>query len=396
MALNPNIILSGQPVDVIGSLSRGTQAAAQTNALRTQNDLASLYRTQGAGIMAGDQGALNALAGIDPMAAMGVQQTRQQMRISEEELRMSYENARLRGAELAAQMDDQTRQREAAALERGLAGAAFFYQRGDKAGYEGFLRENGLDPASLPFEAFPAHAAGVKGAMDALTQFAPPKPEAPLSSEGKLRADFEAGRIGQAEYEAGLARLAPTGTSISVDPATGGMTFNQGPGVTQPTRPFTEGQSKDNVYVTRARGALEKLEPVADALTSRSERLLEGVPLGIGREGQTEEFQVAKQAGDEFLQAVLRKDTGAAITAQEQVLYGETYLPQPGDGPAVLEAKREARQRAISAIEAGMSADQLVVTDQALVDSARAVESRSTGAGGGTRLRYNPETGQVE
>lgn len=77
--LNPNIILAGQGVDAIGAMGRGTQLAAQTNALRTQNDLANLYRTQGAGILAGDQGALNALAGIDPMSALNVQTTRQGM-----------------------------------------------------------------------------------------------------------------------------------------------------------------------------------------------------------------------------------------------------------------------------------------------------------------------------
>lgn len=176
MALNANFIRGITPVDAVGSIQRGNQAAAQTNALRTQNDLTNLYRTQGAGILAGDPNSLNALAGIDPMAAMGVKQQQHSYRINEEQLKISYENARLRGMELAATMDARTRQEEAAKLERGLAGAAFFYQKGDKAGYEAFLRQNNLDPASLPFEAFPAHAAGVKGAMDALTQFTPKTP----------------------------------------------------------------------------------------------------------------------------------------------------------------------------------------------------------------------------
>lgn len=119
---------------------------------------------------------------------------------------------------------------------------------------------------------------------------------------------------------------------------------------------------------------------------------------------QSDSYQVAKNAGDEFLQAILRKDTGAAITEQEQRLYGDTFLPRPGDGEAVLQAKREARQRALSAIQAGMNMDQIAATERALVDSARitgtaggeAPAASSPPAGGVKRLRFNPETGDFE
>jgi hypothetical protein len=168
---------------------------------------------------------------------------------------------------------------------------------------------------------------------------------------------------------------------------------------------FTEAQSKDNVFSTRAEGALAKLEPVADALASRTDVILDAVPLGIGREAQGDEYQVARQAGDEFLQAILRKDTGAAITEQEQRLYGVTYLPQPGDGPGVLQAKREARARAIAALQSGMNAEQFAATERAIVEAARRVEGGPQAASPSTpadpaqppkRLRYNPETGALE
>ncbi len=73
MALNPSIILAGQPVDVIGSMSRGNQLAAETNAIRDQNALRQVYQTQGAGLLQGNQASLNALAAIDPSTAMGLQ-----------------------------------------------------------------------------------------------------------------------------------------------------------------------------------------------------------------------------------------------------------------------------------------------------------------------------------
>jgi hypothetical protein len=146
----------------------------------------------------------------------------------------------------------------------------------------------------------------------------------------------------------------------------GGFRLIQGPGAGA-AKPLTEGQSKDVVYATRAKGALEVLEPVAGELTNLGSRAAELDPTGVIRGNvQSPEYQVAKQASDEFLQAILRKDTGAAITSQEQALYGVTYLPQPGDGTEVLEAKRAARQRAVAAINAGMSPAQMIAAETAL------------------------------
>jgi hypothetical protein len=159
----------------------------------------------------------------------------------------------------------------------------------------------------------------------------------------------------------------PTGMSIESD-GQGGFRMVQGPGAQN--KPFTEGQSKDNVFSTRARGALPTLNQFEQQLTSLGNRALDMDPTGLARGAlQNSDFQVAKSAGDEFLQAILRKDTGAAITTQEQELYGKTYLPQPGDGPEVIQYKRQARERAVAAIEAGMSPAQMVAQEQALMKS---------------------------
>jgi hypothetical protein len=158
----------------------------------------------------------------------------------------------------------------------------------------------------------------------------------------------------------------PQGMTIESDGA-GGFRMVQGPAGAGGSKPLTEGQSKDVVYATRAQGALQVLEPVAGELTSLGSQIAGADPTGIIRgRVQSPEYQIARNAGDEFLQAILRKDTGAAITAGEQVLYGQTYLPQPGDGPEVLDAKRAARQRAVAAINAGMSPVQMIATEKAL------------------------------
>jgi hypothetical protein len=158
------------------------------------------------------------------------------------------------------------------------------------------------------------------------------------------------------------------------------------------TRPFTEAQSKDVVFATRAQGALDVLDPVANKLTERLDIAAGYVPFGLGKGLQDADYQVARQAADEFLQAILRKDTGAAITEQEQVLYGVTYLPQPGDGPDVLQAKAGARKRAIAAIEAGMSASQIIAQERALGSG----DAPPPANGAGQTLTYNPETGDFE
>jgi len=160
----------------------------------------------------------------------------------------------------------------------------------------------------------------------------------------------------------------PQGMTIESD-GQGGFRVVQGAGAAA-AKPFTEGQSKDVVFVTRAKGALQVLEPVADTLTNLPSQISSMDPTGfIRRRVQSPEFQVAQNAGNEFLQAILRKDTGAAITADEQALYGETYLPRPGDGPEVLAAKQAARQRAVAAIEAGMSPAQMIAQEKALSGS---------------------------
>jgi hypothetical protein len=181
----------------------------------------------------------------------------------------------------------------------------------------------------------------------------------------------------------------PQGMTIESDGA-GGFRMVQGPAGA--AKPLTEGQSKDVVYATRAKGALAVLDPVAEQLTNLGSRAAELDPTGVIRGNvQSPEYQVAKQASDEFLQAILRKDTGAAITSQEQALYGVTYLPQPGDGPEVLEAKRAARQRAVAAIEGGMSAAQIIAQEKALGTVPGAAAPAT-----GNRIRYDRMGRRIE
>ena len=240
MAYDPSIILAGQPVNVLGAMQAGNLAADQTNALVAKRQLADLYRTQGAGIMAGDPGALNALAGIDPTAALGIQgsqlgmaATRQDMAAQDQAMQAQRDAIKKAAAAEAAKMTADQLAQEQAKLESALAGAAYFHQNGDKAGYDAFLQSHGVDPMQHPFERFPADAAMFKDVLDVWKGFAPPKPEKDPTPAGiqelKYRAEQAGLKEGTPEFQAFMLNGGPpkAGTSLVMG-SDGTVTFSQG------------------------------------------------------------------------------------------------------------------------------------------------------------------------
>jgi|JI6StandDraft_1071083.scaffolds.fasta_scaffold02345_4 hypothetical protein len=175
MAYDASIILQGQPVNVLGAMSAGNELAAQTQAMQRQNALSALYKSQGAGIMNGDPNALNALAQFDPNAALGIKSQQQSMGFDAEKMSMLREGAKNAAADRAKALTAEQRTAEAAKLEAGLKGAAFFYQKGDRQGYTSFIQQQGLDPEEFTFDSFPAHAAQIDGVLEAYKTFAPEK-----------------------------------------------------------------------------------------------------------------------------------------------------------------------------------------------------------------------------
>lgn len=142
MQMNSNIPLSIQGVDVMGAIDRGTAAASNYNALRQQNALANVYRTQGAGIMAGDPGALNALAAFDPQAALGIQQTRQGMQADQQRMDMLSREEQRQIADHAAKMSAAERAEAAAQVESAVkAGLAIQ----DPQTWDAYMSQNAPD-----------------------------------------------------------------------------------------------------------------------------------------------------------------------------------------------------------------------------------------------------------
>lgn len=142
-----------------------------------------------------------------------------------------------------------------------------------------------------------------------------------------------------------------TGMALTVG-SDGTVQFAQGG---EGMKALTEGQSKDVNYLVRGRGANDTLAGIDATLTSFISRAANVDPTGTAQTWlQSEEFQLAQQAADEFKTSILRKDTGATVTPQEDALYDRLYIPQPGNSPALIKQKAEARARALAAIEAGI------------------------------------------
>jgi hypothetical protein len=142
MQMNPGIILAGQPVNALGRLREGLAAAGQANAIGDNNRMRDVFSTQGAGILSGDPGALEALAATSPQGgqiAIGVQQNQQNMEIQRERLAITRQTAAQQAAEFAMRLGESERQRILGTLSSQAPAAVRAAQQGDLAGFNAIV-----------------------------------------------------------------------------------------------------------------------------------------------------------------------------------------------------------------------------------------------------------------
>lgn len=130
---------------------------------------------------------------------------------------------------------------------------------------------------------------------------------------------------------------------------------------------LTEGQSKDLQYYSRGNAANRELASNGAALTGTLDSFIRSIPVigqsAVGNSLVSNDRQLAEQSGSEFVNAILRKDSGAALTPDEVANYGKTYLPQSGDGEPVLKQKQEARTRAMQGIRDGLGSASILAAE---------------------------------
>ena len=110
---------------------------------------------------------------------------------------------------------------------------------------------------------------------------------------------------------------------------------------------FNNEQAKAAGFADRARASEEILSMLDGEGTKTGAMLLDNVPFGIGNHLQSEDFQKYDQARRDFINATLRRESGAVISPNEFDNAERQYLPQPGDKPGVIEQKRRNREMVI-------------------------------------------------
>ena len=121
---------------------------------------------------------------------------------------------------------------------------------------------------------------------------------------------------------------------------------------TQDQKPATEGERLTRGFADRAQQAQDELATLmatgydpAAILSTRGEF--------VPNVAKSEQDQQAEQAMLNFVSAVLRKESGAAIPITELVAETRKYFPMRGDKPGVLAQKERARAQAIKNLVAG-------------------------------------------
>jgi len=129
---------------------------------------------------------------------------------------------------------------------------------------------------------------------------------------------------------------------------------------TAPNNPYTygkqnEAQSKDSGFANRmfrAEGVLRD-PAVEGAATDLKQNVLGKAPGFISNYVTNADYQKFDQAKRDFVNAVLRRESGAAISQSEFDNANKQYFPAPGDTPERIAEKRRNRQDAIAGVAGG-------------------------------------------
>lgn len=151
-------------------------------------------------------------------------------------------------------------------------------------------------------------------------------------------------------YGSPVAGVDEQGNPVFFQPSRTGGPPSMIPGVRPEGKAPTESQSNAMLFAER----MAQAEPLfQNPPPTFGSRFKEGLPGGVGNVMITPESRQFFQAERNFINAVLRKESGAVISDTEFENARKQYIPQPGDDAATLELKRQARETAIRQIAAG-------------------------------------------
>jgi hypothetical protein len=136
-----------------------------------------------------------------------------------------------------------------------------------------------------------------------------------------------------------------------------GMRMKEANSVLEPLE--KAGRTNTGLIKGAVSGAVGLVPFIGDKLEDASGSIFNALPQVLG--GLSPEQQQVAQARINFITALLRKESGAAIGASEFATAEKNYFPKPGDDAATIAQKQQARKTAIKAMEiqAGPGAKQM-------------------------------------
>jgi hypothetical protein len=123
-----------------------------------------------------------------------------------------------------------------------------------------------------------------------------------------------------------------------------------------------KGETGTGVIGSTVGGVVGLVPLIGDKLTAGVDNIYNVLPQVLG--GYSPEQQKTMNGRINFITAVLRKESGAAISPGEFVTAEKLYFPRPGDDASVIKQKQRARELAIKAmkIQAGPGAKSIEET----------------------------------
>jgi len=187
-----------------------------------------------------------------------------------------------------------------------------------------------------------------------------------------------------------------TATITRKNPVTGELEYISGIDPSQLDLNVSE--SGATMYAGRMRKAENTLKLVEREGTDFMQKIFSNIPFA-GNYLTSTEFKSYDQARTNFVNAVLRRESGAVIADSEFENANQQYFPQPGDPQEIIDQKRENRQLVIQLMEAGAGegagyAKQLILEMQRKInplfgtDEYVAPEAPAQSEGGNTEVTF--------
>lgn len=115
--------------------------------------------------------------------------------------------------------------------------------------------------------------------------------------------------------------------------------------ITEPK--VTQDEKKAMTFADRMSTSGDIIDRLGTVGTDKGEVMKSQVPFGIGNMLVSDEFQQLDQARRDFINAQLRRESGAVISDEEFDNANKQYFPQPGDSPETIAQKARNRRVAI-------------------------------------------------